>query len=281
MVNHLKENYPVQMICDVIGYSRSQYYYQAGSRNRGEEEELRNAIIDVAGRFPKYGYRRVTEQLNREGRKVNHKRVSRLMREMGLMARKRVRRKRTTNSVHGYRRYPNLMKELVVEHPDQVWVSDITYIRLREEFVYLAVVMDVFTRSIRGWHLDKTMEKSLTITALEKGLAKAIPKMHHSDQGVQYAANDYVKMLEDNDVEISMSGVGKAWENGYAERLMRTIKEEEVDLSEYRNFREAYEQIEEFLEEVYMKKRIHSSLGYLTPAEFEEKWMREQQRTDV
>ena len=281
MVNHLKENYPVQMICDVIGYSRSQYYYQAGSRNRGEEEELRNAIIDVAGRFPKYGYRRVTEQLNREGRKVNHKRVSRLMREMGLMARKRLRRKRTTNSVHGYRRYPNLMKDLVVEHPDQVWVSDITYIRLREEFVYLAVVMDVFTRSIRGWHLDKTMEKSLTITALEKGLAKAIPKMHHSDQGVQYAANDYVKMLEDNDVEISMSGVGKAWENGYAERLMRTIKEEEVDLSEYRNFREAYEQIEEFLEEVYMKKRIHSSLGYLTPAEFEEKWMREQQRTDV
>lgn len=281
MVEMLKQDYPVQVICDVVGYSRSRYYYEPSVETKNKDESLKSAIAEVAGRYPTYGYRRITKQLQREGWKVNHKRVSRLMRQMGLLAQKRVRRKRTTNSVHGYRRYPNLEKGVAVEHPDQVWVADITYIRLKEEFVYLAVVMDVFTRSIRGWHLDKTMEKSLTITALEKGLAKAIPKIHHSDQGVQYAANDYVKMLEERGVKISMAAVGKAWENGYAERLMRTIKEEEVDLSEYRNFGEVYERIEEFLEGVYMKKRIHSSLSYLTPSEFEEKWMREQQNAEV
>ena len=281
MVEILKEDYPVQVICGVIGYSRSRYYYEPSLETKTKDNEFKRAIADVAGRYPTYGYRRITKQLQREGWKVNHKRVSRLMRQMGLLTQKRVRRKRTTNSVHGYRRYPNLVKGLVVEAPNQVWVADITYIRLKEEFVYLAVVMDVFTRSIRGWHLDKTMEKSLTITAIEKGLARAIPEIHHSDQGVQYAANDYVKMLEEKGVKISMASVGKAWENGYAERLMRTIKEEEVDLSEYRNFSEVYERIEEFLERVYMKKRIHSSLDYLTPSEFEEKWMREQQKADV
>lgn len=198
------------------------------------------------------------------------------MRELGLLAKRKVRKKRTTNSVHGYKRYLNLVKELVVEPPEPVWVGDITYIRLREEFVYLAVLMDVFTRSIRGWHLDRTMEKSLTITALEKGLKQYVPEIHHSDQGVQYAANDYVRLLEENEIAISMAGVGKAYENGYAERLMRTIKEEEGDLSEYRNFNEVYERIEKFLEEVYMKKRIHSSLSYLTPSEFEEKWRKVQ-----
>ena len=281
MVEMLKADYPIQVICDVIGYSRSRYYYKQKSDEPNPDETLKLAIADVAGRYPTYGYRRITKQLQREGWKANHKRVSRLMRQMGLLAQKRVRRKRTTNSVHGYRRYPNLEKGLVVERPDQVWVADITYIRLKEEFVYLAVLMDVFTRSIRGWHLDRTMEKSLTIRALEKGLAIAIPEIHHSDQGVQYAANDYVKMLEEKGVKISMAAVGKAWENGYAERLMRTIKEEEVDLSEYRNFREVYERIEEFLEEVYMKKRIHSSLDYLTPAEFQKKWMHEQHNMGV
>ena len=136
--------------------------------------------------------------------------------------------------------------------------------------------MDVFTRSIRGWHLDKTMEKSLTIRALQKGLQHYVPEIHHSDQGVQYASNDYVGILEEKEIAISMAGVGKAYENGFAERLMRTIKEEEVDLSEYRNFNEVHERIEEFLEEVYMKKRIHSSLSYLTPSEFESKWRQEQ-----
>ena len=275
MIEQLKGDYPVQVICDVIGYSRSRYYYRTQSAKQTQEETLKKAIIDVAGKYPTYGYRRITKQLQREGWTVNHKRISRLMRALGLLAKRRIRRKRTTNSVHGYKRYPNLVKGLVVERPEQVWVGDITYIRLRDEFVYLAVLMDVFTRSIRGWHLDRRMEKQLTITALEKGLKQYIPEIHHSDQGVQYAANVYVQLLEENEIAISMAGVGKAYENGYAERLMRTIKEEEVDLSDYRNFNEVYERIEEFLDEVYMKKRIHSSLGYLTPSEFEKKWRQE------
>jgi transposase InsO family protein len=170
MIEQLKAAYPVEVICEVIGYSRSRYYYQPRTEKEPKEAALKAAISDVAGRYPTYGYRRITKQLQREGWRVNHKRISRLMRERGLLAKRKVRRKRTTKSVHGYTRYPNLVKGLVVERPEQVWVGDITYIRLREEFVYLAVLMDVFTRSIRGWHLDKTMEKSLTITALEKGL---------------------------------------------------------------------------------------------------------------
>lgn len=282
MVNQLSECYPIQVICKVLGYSRSRYYYQPDRDEKSKSEErLKAAMQDVAGRYPTYGYRRITQQLKREGWSVNHKHVSRLMRELGLLAKRRAKRKRTTNSAHGYSRYPNRVKGLVVSYPDQVWVADITYIRLLEEFVYLAVLMDVFTRSIRGWHLDRTMEKSLTITALEKALSHHVPEIHHSDQGVQYAANDYTKLLEDKNVEISMAAIGKAYENGYAERLMRTIKEEEVDLSDYRNFAEAYGQIETFLEEVYMKKRIHSSLGYLTPSEYEDKWTCEQQKAEM
>lgn len=226
----------------------------------------------IAGDYPTYGYRRITAELKRRGHVVNHKRVSRLMSELGIVGKRPRKRKRTTNSNHSYARYPNRMTDLAVTQPDQVWVGDITYIRLGQEFVYLAVLMDVYTRSIRGWHLARSMDQSLTITALEKALEKGCPQIHHSDQGVQYAANDYVGLLQTHGVSISMAEVGQAWQNGYAERLMRTIKEEEVDLSEYRNFTEVYQQIERFLEDVYMKKRIHSSLGYLTPDEYEKKW---------
>ena len=223
-------------------------------------------------------YRRITQQLKREGHKVNHKRIARLMGEMGLCGKAPKRRQRTTQSNHGYGRYPNLVSELVIDHPEQVWVADITYIRLAQEFVYLAVVMDVFTRNIRGWHLSRSMEVSLTITALKKGLEGYRPEIHHSDQGVQYAAREYVELLRVAEARISMAEVGAAWQNGYAERLMRTIKEEEVDLSEYRNFAEAYEQIGRFLDEVYSRKRIHSSLGYLTPSEYEMQWKEQQGR---
>jgi transposase InsO family protein len=202
------------------------------------------------------------------------------MRELELAGKPPVQRKRTTNSNHEFKRYPNLVMNLVIERPDQVWVGDITYIRLQQEFVYLAVLMDVFTRSIRGWHLARSMDVSLTMTALNKGLARGRPEIHHTDQGVQYAANEYVRVLQQHGVKLSMAEVGQAWQNGYAERLMRTIKEEEVDLSEYRNFTEAYEQIEQFLENVYMKKRIHSSLNYLTPDEYEKRW-NEQQKKNV
>jgi transposase InsO family protein len=156
--------------------------------------------------------------------------------------------------------------------PDQVWVADITYVRLRDEFVYLAVIMDVFTRSIRGWHLSRGLDVGPTLTALDKALAGRAPEIHHSDQGVQYAATDYVDRLKAHAVSIGMAAVGEPRENGYAERLMRTIKEEEVDLSEYRDDAEALRQIGQFLEAVYNRKGIHSALGYLTPEEFEQQW---------
>ena len=165
--------------------------------------------------------------LKRQGQRgVNHKRVARLMQELGLMGKLPVKRKRTTNSQHAFQRYPNRVMTVEIERPDQVWVGDITYIRLQQDFVYLAVLMDVFTRSIRGWHLARNMDQSLTLTALTRGLEKGIPEIHHSDQGVQYAATDYVDLLKEHGVQISMAEVGQAWQNGYAERLMRTIKEE-------------------------------------------------------
>jgi len=266
----LIKDYPITTVCEVLNYPRSQVYYQP--RPVGDETTIKEAMMAIAGKYPTYGYRRITVMLQREGHEVNHKRVIRLMREMGIIGKRPVKRKRTTNSNHGFKRYPNLVMGLVIERPDQVWVGDITYIRLHQEFVYLAVLMDVFTRSIRGWHLARSMDLSLTLSVLEKGLEKGRPEIHHSDQGVQYAAHEYVKLLEQHDVKISMAEVGQAWQNGYAERLMRTIKEEEVDLSEYENFTEAYQQIENFLDDVYMKKRIHSSLGYLTPDEYEKKW---------
>jgi putative transposase len=272
----MRGEYPIAVVCEVLEYGRSNVYYQA--REPTDESEVKVAIVEVAGRYPKYGYRRISRQLQREGWKVNHKRIARLMKEMGLCGKAFKRRQRTTNSNHEFGRYPNLVMGLAVVYPDQVWVADITYIRLQQEFVYLAVLMDVFTRSIRGWHLSRSMEVSLTLTALKKGLERHRPEIHHSDQGVQYAASEYVEMLNGVGASISMAAVGEAWQNGYAERLMRTIKEEEVDLSEYRNFAEAYEQIGTFLEEVYSKKRIHSSLGYLTPSEYEAEWKEQQIR---
>jgi putative transposase len=271
----LKHEYPVAVICDVLDYPRSQVYYQA--QEAVDESEIKAVIATIAGKYPTYGYRRITAQLQRQGHEINHKRVARLMAEMEIMGKPPRKRKRTTNSNHEYRRYPNRVMNLVIERPNQVWVGDITYIRLQEEFVYLAVLMDVFTRSIRGWHLARSMDQSLTLRALEKGLEKGVPEIHHSDQGVQYAATAYVNLLSQHGVAISMAEVGAAWQNGYAERLMRTIKEEEVDLTEYRNFAEAYQQIENFLEDVYMEKRIHSSLGYLTPSEYEMNWNEQKQ----
>ena len=272
----LIETYPVATVCQVLDYPRSQVYYRPQAAD--DESDLKGAILTLAGQHPTYGYRRITAMLKRQGQGVNHKRVARLMQELGLMGKLPVKRKRTTNSQHAFQRYPNRVMTVVIERPDQVWVGDITYIRLQQDFVYLAVLMDVFTRSIRGWHLARNMDQSLTLTALTRGLEKGIPEIHHSDQGVQYAATDYVDLLKEHGVQISMAEVGQAWQNGYAERLMRTIKEEEVDLSEYRNFTEAYQQIEQFLEDVYMKKRIHSSLGYLTPEEYEQNWNKQQNK---
>lgn len=268
----LADEYPVSLVCRVLDCSRSSYYYQAKGR---EDQTLKEALKQVAGIWPTYGYRRLTAQLRREGWPVNGKRIRRLMGELGLQGKIYRKKRRTTNSDHPFPRYPNLVQELEVVRPDQVWVADITYVRLQREFVYLAVIMDVFTRCIRGWHLGRSLSQELTLVALEQALAHQPPEIHHSDQGVQYAAIAYVQLLEATGVQISMAEVGKAWQNGYAERLMRTIKEEEVELSEYQDYWDAYRKIGQFLEDVYMHKRIHSSLGYLTPVEFENRWLQQ------
>lgn len=266
--------YPAAVVCRALGLPRGSFY----RRHRdAEEQPLKDALLRLAGEWPTYGYRRLTIHLQREGFEVNGKRVRRLMRELGVAGRPPGRRPRTTDSGHGFPRYPNLVEGLEVVRPEQVWVADITYIRLRREFVYLAVVMDVFTRSIRGWELGRSLEGSLTLTALRRALGRGRPEIHHSDQGVQYAATAYTELLAGSGSAISMAAVGKPEENGHAERLMRTIKEEEVDMSEYEDQADARRQLGRFLDEVYNTKRIHSSLGYLTPAEFEQQWINMQQ----
>jgi putative transposase len=270
MINQLKDEHSVRFLCETLDVHRGALYHQPRPT---EDRPVRDALKELAGQWPTYGYRRLTVMLRRRGHPVNTKRVRRLMHEMGICGEAPARRPRTTDSDHPFPRYPNLVEGLEVDRPDQVWVADITYVRLRKEFVYLAVLMDVFTRSIRGWHLGRSLEQELTITALKGALERGRPAIHHSDQGVQYAAHAYVEMLIAAGAQISMASVGEPRENGYAERLMRTIKEEEVDLTEYEDFADAWGQLGKFLDDVYNRKRIHSALGYLTPSEFEQQWI--------
>ena len=271
----VKEGYPIMKVCDMLGLSRSTYYYQPV---QADENGLQSAIEELAGQYPTYGTRRITHQLRRPPYRihVNRKRVQRVMAEQKLLRPQKRYQKRTTDSQHPYPRYRNLVKDLEICYPDQVWVSDVTYIRLQQDFVYLAIIMDVYTRVIRGWHLSRSLDQALTLTALRRALVDHAPAIHHSDQGVQYAAHEYIDLLADYQVQISMADQGEAWQNGYAERLMRTIKEEEVYLSDYQDYADAYRQIGQFLEDVYNHKRIHSALGYLTPVEFEIQWQARQ-----
>ena len=273
-MDKLAAQYPVQVMCQVLDMPRSSYYYPPHPR---DDAALKVALQRVGEEWPTYGYRRLTVQVRRENQLiVNTKRVRRLVKLMHLGRKHKRKKRRTTNSQHPFPRYPNLVQDLDIVRPDQVWVGDITYIHLKTEFVYLAVIMDVFTRSIRGWYLSRTLEQDLTLMALKRALAQRTPEIHHSDQGIQYAAPAYTDLLRAASVAISMAEVGEATQNGYAERLVRTIKEEEVDLSDYLDFADAYHQMGRFLEDVYMHKRIHSSLGYLTPVEFENQWSAQQ-----
>jgi putative transposase len=264
---------PLKLALNLLELPRSTYYYRSQKR---DESQLEADLGKVAGQYPTYGTRRMTYQLRRAPYHypVGRKRIRRLMRQKDLLRPVKRRKCRTTDSDHPYPRYPNLVKDLEVTHPDQVWVCDLTYIRLGKGFVYLAIVMDVYTRAIRGWNLSQSLAQELTREALRMALADRVAQIHHSDQGVHYAAHAYVDLLKSHDIQISMAAVGKAEENGYAERFMRTIKEEEVDLSDYQDFADAFSQIGHFIEAVYNKKRIHSSLGYLTPVEFEAVWSR-------
>ena len=267
----LAKDYPIRLVCRLLEVPRSSIYYPA-QPVPDDEAMLKVVLLDLAGQWPTYGYRRLTAMMRRLDWPVNSKRVRRWMEELNLTGEAPKRTTRTTNSNHAFPRFPNLVKDLEISMPDRVWVADITYIRLRREFVYLAVIMDVFTRCLRGWHLGRSLEQGLTLAALERALLVATPQIHHSDQGVQYAATAYVERLHKLNVQPSMAAIGEPRENGYAERLMRTIKEEEVDLSEYHDFADAHRQIRRFLDDVYNIKRIHSALGYLTPLEFEQQW---------
>ena len=269
----MQADYPVKTICEVLDLPRSSFYHRA---SEGDDPDLRDALLDLAGQYPTYGYRRLTALLKRAGWSVNHKRIQRMMAQMGLQRPVKRRKMRTSDSQHDFPRYPNRVGGLEISRPHQVWVADITYIRLERDFVYLAVIMDVHTRAVRGWHLSRSLERELTLMALRRALADRVPDIHHSNQGVQYACGDYTDLLREHGVQISMAAVGKPEDNGYAERLMRTIKEEEVDLSEYEDFHDAYRSIGRLLDELYTQKRIHSALGYLTPAEYEADWLTRQ-----
>ncbi len=279
MVTTLHENhaYPVAALCRLLDVPRSSYYYAS---REAMDTPVRQAVQAVAAAFPTYGSRRIAAQLRRAPYTltINRKQVQRLVREMGLLRPVKRRVRQTTNSQHPWPRYPNLVLNRQAMRPDDVWVADITYIKLQTEFVYLAVVMDLFTRTVRGWQLSRWLDQGLTLDALQRALSQhGPPQIHHSDQGVQYAARAYIEQLQAFQIKISMAEVGAAWQNGYAERIIRTIKEEEIELADYQDFADAYAQIGHFVEQVYQHKRIHSALGYLTPAEFEADWRQQHQ----
>jgi putative transposase len=264
----------VNALCQMTGLNRAGFYRSRMPRPAlPVEMEIRDAMQRVAVEWPTYGYRRVTAELQRRGFLVNHKRVLRMMREDNLLC---LRRRRfmvsTTDSRHSLRVYPNLAAELVPTGVNQLWVADITYIRLQGEFVYLGVVLDAYSRRVIGWALGRTLEARLAAAALDMALAERKPApglVHHSDRGVQYASQEYTERLQQHKVQISMSRKGNPYDNAACESFMKTLKYEEVYRNEYRDFDEARRSIRVFLERVYNQKRLHSALGYRPPAEFE------------
>jgi transposase InsO family protein len=259
--------------CELAGVSRSGLYRELCEHEpRQTETTLRDAIQRIVLENRGYGYRRVAAELRLQGWAVNHKCVLRLMREDNLLCLPKRRFVLTTDSRHPYGVFPNLTIDLKLTGVNQLWVSDITYIRLREQFVYLAVILDAYSRKVIGWALGETLEASLAVMALEQALAdRAIPPgvIHHSDQGVQYASKEYVEKLLAHGFRISMSRKASPWENARAESFMKTLKSEEVDLRQYRDLEDARTSIADFLERIYNGKRLHSALGYLSPVAFE------------
>jgi putative transposase len=264
----------VERKAELARISRASFYrFEEDAISGGDADmDLRDAIQRVALEWPCYGRRRITRELHRRGWAVNWKRVYRLMREDNLLCVRKRKFVVTTDSNHGNRIWPNLTAGMVLTDIDQLWRADITYIRLREEFVFLAVVLDAYSRRVIGWALDRTLEDELTLSALEMALSRRVAGpdlVHHSDRGSQYASRDYTGLLRDNGIRISMSRKGNPWDNAACESFMKTLKYEEVHRNEYRDLAEARSEIGTFLDKVYNQKRLHSAIGYLPPAEFE------------
>jgi putative transposase len=263
----------IREMCESARVSRASYYRSWRKQEPKQEEvALRDAIQRLALKDRHCGYRRIGRWLKREGWVVNHKRVLRLMREDNLLSIRRRRFVVTTDSAHSWRVYPNLARRMVLSATNQLWVADITYIRLQQEFIYLAVILDVYSRRVVGWSISRQLDSSIAQQALETALKERQPEpglIHHSDRGVQYACGDYVKQLEAASITISMSRPGNPWDNAWAESFMKTLKVEEVDGRRYRNFDHATSMIGSFIEEMYNEQRLHSALDYLSPVEFE------------
>ena len=263
----------MKALCQMTGLNRAGFYRSRVPRPVSSiEMEIRDAMQKIAVEFPAYGYRRMTAALQKRGFDINHKRVLRMMRQDNLLCVRRRKFMVTTDSRHNLRVYPNLASQMAPKAVNQLWIADITYIRLQMEFVYLALVLDAFSRRVIGWALGRTLEAELALSALRMALQQRKPEaglVHHSDRGVQYASQEYIGLLQEHQAQISMSRKGNPYDNAACESFMKTLKYEEVYRNEYRDFHEARASIQEFLEQVYNQKRLHSALGYLPPSEFE------------
>lgn len=258
----------------MLNMARSSYYYKKPLELQREKEDadLRDKIESIVVEYERYGYRRVTAQLKRDGSEVNHKRVQRIMQEEGLVCKLKKRWVNTTDSDHPYPVAPNLLKEAKITGVNQAWVADITYIRIMTAFVYLAVILDVFSRKVIGWAISLRIDTELTRAALRMAIETRRPPkgcIHHSDRGVQYAAHEYVDALNAAGLQISMSRKGNPYDNAWAESFMKTLKNEEVYLWDYKTLEDVKKRVPYFIEEVYNEKRLHSALGYCPPNEYE------------
>jgi putative transposase len=262
-----------ERMCELGQVSRAGLYrFEPEDQHPDKDLDLRDEIQRIALEFPCYGRPRITAELKRRGWEVNHKRVGRILREDNLLCLRRRKFVVTTDSNHGFRVYPNLAASMELTGLDQLWRADITYIRLETEFVYLAVVLDAYSRRVIGWALDRSLEDDLAIAALQMAFRRRTSGeglTHHSDRGVQYASNDYTGLLKDRGVRISMSRKGNPWDNATCESFMKTLKYEEIYRQEYRDLADARASIDQFIEKIYNGQRLHSALGYRPPVEFE------------